>query len=50
VRFGRTNGRACLHLKNRDLRKSITIFAPAAWDECEWNFVNRRKAEKGAVA
>lgn len=33
VRFGRTNGRVCLHLVNRDAHKSVTIYSRAEWSE-----------------
>lgn len=48
IKFGRTNGRDCLHLKSRDKAtygtlSSFTIYEPWEWDEHPWNWIARKE-------
>lgn len=38
VKFGRTNGRECLHLKSG--KQSLTIYTGTEWDLHQWNTQN----------
>jgi len=47
VRFGRTNGRDCLHLRQMGKElASETIYSEEEWNLHPWNFANRPKKKK----
>ena len=53
VRFGRTNGRVVLHVRDEKCkdrsRSSFTIAAPGEWDTCPLNSRMRRNDREAAT-